>query len=344
MSEMGSAAGASVSTSGSQGSSATSSANVTATPSASSASESQSGTNSSWDGVSPGQSGTENQSQMQGQTGETAEQKAARMLGDQDLDALTEIKVNGKVEKVTVREALKRAQLASASHEKMQQAARIAKQAQQMQQLLELAENNPAEFFKMRGKNFDQLAEEALAKRFELAQMDPTQRELMEAKQKLQEMQTERERAQKEYKSHQERIVTQQVQQKLDQEIGEAFSQSSLPKEPFYVAQIAAEMLRAEKSGQPLTAREAADRVKSRWAMSNRTILEGMDAKAILDFLGPKVQKMLSDYELKRVTDESASQFATGPASRPVSTANGKGNQPKTMNEIEYRNWILGRS
>lgn len=342
MSEMGSANGASVSASSGQSSSVTNSGSATATTSASVGSQSQTEGNSSWAGVSPGHSGAETQTQTQG--GETAEQKAARMLGDQDMDALTEIKVNGKTERVTVREAIKRAQLASASHEKMQQAAKIAKQAQQMQQLLDLAESNPAEFFKMRGKNFDQLAEEALAKRFELAQMSPEQRELMETKQKLQQMQSERENAEKEFKSHQERVVSQQVQQKLDLEIGEAFSQSSLPKEPFYVAQIAAEMLRAEKLGQGLTAKEAADKVKSRWASSNRTILEGMDAKAIHEFLGPKVMKALSDYELKRVTEESASQFATGPTSRPVSTANGKGNQSKVMNEIEYRNWILGRA
>lgn len=307
-------------------------------PSASGGSQSPADGNSAWAGASPGQSGAESPAQA----GETVEQKAARVLGEQDMDALTEIKVNGKTEKVTVREAIKRAQLASASHEKMQQAAKIAKQAQQMQQLLELAEKNPAEFFKMRGKSFDQIAEEALAKRFELAQMSPEQRELIETRQQLEAMRAERENAQKEFKSHQERVVSQQVQQKLDQEIGEAFSQSSLPKEPFYVAQIAAEMLRAEKLGQSLTAKDAADRVKSRWASSNRTILEGMDAKAILDFLGPKVQKALSDYELKRVTEESASQFSTGPASRPVSTANGKGNQPKVLNEFQYRDWYLG--
>lgn len=324
----GGSAGASTGVSTGTTSTATSPSPASSTPAPSAQSQpSQSSGGGSWDGNQPsGQTGAQPQAQS----------PAERLLADTEMDAMITTKVNGREEKITVREAIKRAQLASASNEKMQRAAAIEKRAQQMEQLLKLAEENPGEFFKARGKNFDSLAEEALARKFEEMQMTPEQRELRDTKAERDKYKSDIEKENQSKTEQRSQQIRAHVEQSMDKEIGDAFKESGLPKHPLYVAQLSYEMLRASKTNQPLTAKEAAAKVKSRWEAQSRSILESMDAEAIRTFLGPKVQQLLTDHELKRVTDRSASEFSN-PESRPdSSSASGKGNQ-KQLNQMEWR-------
>lgn len=331
------AAGAATSGSGS----ATSSGNATATPSAGSSqspggNQNPGSSSNSWDG---NQQVSQGESQSQGKVGETQAEKVERILGEADMDAIVIQKVNGKEEKMTVREALKRAQLSSASHQKMQEAAKIAKQGQQ---LIQLAKTNPKEFFKLTGQDPHEFAEATLAEKYEMMQLTPEQKQAMEDRRERDELKAERDERLKRESNDREQQAVQKEMQTLDTDIGEAFRESGLPRDKFFVAQIAAEMLSASKRNIQLTAKEAASKVKGRWESSNRTILEGMDASAIQQLLGPKVLKILADQELKRVTEQSASGFGSNSQFRPDSSASGQGKNSKIMNEFEYRQWLQG--
>jgi hypothetical protein len=100
---------------------------------------------------------------------------AARELGDSDLDALVSVQIDGKVQKVSLKELQKGYQLETAARKRMTEAQKALGRAKQIEQMLE---NDPAALFKAIGKDFDQLAEERLAAKYEEMQLTPEQREL----------------------------------------------------------------------------------------------------------------------------------------------------------------------
>lgn len=280
---------------------------------------------------------TQNQNQSASETrpGETQAERTERILGEGDMDAIVVMKVNGKEERMTVREAMKRSQLASASHQKMQEAAKMAKQAQQ---LVHLLQNDPAALFREFGKDPAEFAEMILAQKYEQAQMTPEQKELAELREERKRWQEAQENQKKSVAEQRRAQLAQQTMTSLDTEIGEAFKESGLPKDKFLVSQIAAELLAASKQKIPLTAREAAAKVKARWESSNRAVFEGMDAQAIQNLLGPKALKILSDFELKKVTEQSASQF--GQQGQSTYQSGGAPAKSNVVNEAGWREWV----
>jgi hypothetical protein len=105
-----------------------------------------------------------------------------RELGAQDMDAMVTMKVNGKVQRLTVKEALKAAELGSGAHVKMQEAAKVRKEADR---LLSLAKSDPDKFFEETGIDADQFAEQRLVRKYEKLAMTPEQRKLMETEEEL---------------------------------------------------------------------------------------------------------------------------------------------------------------
>lgn len=265
-----------------------------------------------------------------------------RELGESDMDALITIKVNGQAKKVPLKEAVKISQLEQASHEKMKEAATLKRQ---FQEFAKQAKENPDVFFEQFGIDADAYTEARLAKMLEQRAMSPEQREAQEMKEKLKHYE-ERDKKAKEAEENEKKTKEEsRIQLQLDQEITEAFKSSGLPKDPFYVQLMAAQMLTAAKQGEDLSAKEAAERVKTRFSTHVNSILKGMDAQAILTFLGDDVRKTIREAELRRVTDKAPPHIDSAtskPGSAPA--AESKGNKPKKpVNEREWRQWLSKR-
>lgn len=318
----------------------------------------------------PAQQASANQATTQAPAGQsqgpTAQAQAqARKLGGADLDALVEVKVNGQVKEITVREAIKNAQLEAASQAKMREAAEIRKRAEEM---LTLAKTDLDKFSQMAGIDMDQIAEERLARKYELQQMSPEQRELHEAKQRLEQykqmdLQSKRELLNEirdltgetvddELASQipkerimgylqQKREESQKMQESIQAEMISGWQETGLPSDPMFGQWMAAMMLNHHKQlsagkieGGPLQAKDAALRVKERLNKSVRGMLEKMDAKAIHEFLGEPLVQKLRDFDIERVNR------ANDPLTKPdqQSPGNMPASEPKKqMNQLEWR-------
>lgn len=301
---------------------------------------------------------TQNESQNDEQSEETAQAEAKpqkRYLSETDEEALVRLKIEGKEQEIPLKELKRLSALDKVSTRRMQEAAKVQKQAQQ---IMEALEKDPAELFKMLGKDFDALAEERLAKKYEMMQMSPEQRRAMELEQQVQQMQAKDYESKKgvieeiqklsdqapknlekyskedliQYRDHLA-SVHQQAEQSLQQEIVQAWDETKLPKHKMWGTWMAMEMMNHQKrSGEPLQAKEAAAKVKKDWLSFNQQILGAMDGEGLHQALGNEIVRKIIDHNVQRAT----SQASFGQPKSPVSQTASE--QPKKqLNQLEWR-------
>lgn len=288
--------------------------------------------------------------------GQTAPAVAARELGDTDMEALVSVKINGQVQKIPLRDAINDFQLKQRSHQKITEAQKIQQRAEQIMQMVQ---NDPTQLFKLAGRDFDAAAEERLAKKYELMQMDPVQRQLLEKTEQLEalknrDLQSKRsvideikkysdklpqglENHSKEdllqYRDHLKNVHV-QADQSLQNEIVQAWDETKLPKDKRWGMMVAREMLLSQNSPTgPLQAKEAAVKVKTDWLNFSRQILSQMDASAIHDFIGKELMQKLREFDIQRVSDKQTPAWASA-----NKTPNTGASAPKEqLNQMEWR-------
>lgn len=282
-----------------------------------------------------GQSHQKQGAKAGGKSEQKSQAQQVRELAEGDLDAIVSVKVDGKVEKMTAREALKLVQSAKSSTERFNKASELSKNAQNM---FRLAAENPDEFFRRTGRDPIEYYESRLAEIYEERQLSPEQKEFRRL-QKL-EQDSLKEKAEAKKREENERLTKaeQQEMQKLDQEIGEAlkeFKDSGIPTDKYFTAQIAARILSASKQGKDLSAKEAAASIKSDFQATTRRVFDQMDAKAIHEMLGDTTMKKLREFDVQRVTGQVPTSQTKGPGPRPASN-----NKKQSMNEHQWRKHI----
>ena len=232
------------------------------------------------------------------------------------------------------------------------------RQNAETQKMLDLFDKDPEKFFQAKGKNFDEMAEERLARKYEIMQMSPEAREAMQLKQQIQEMKqaelaskseviseikellgkdapTDLENAPKEhlqaYLQHQKQLMN-TAQKEIEAEFVSAWQETGLPKDPFFGAQMAFRMMRNKNSnGTPLTAKEAANKIRSEWFSSVDKAFTN-DLTGIMGALSTESKNAIRQYFLSQVNGIEAQN--KGPAQQPQAASN----QPKKqLNEIEWR-------
>jgi hypothetical protein len=282
-----------------------------------------------------------------------------RYVDSPEEETYVKVKINGKEEEVSLKELKKAHGLEKTARQRLEEAAKFQKDYQKHQQLIQALKNGDQNALEhVLGEKFDSLAEERLARKYELAQMDPVQRENLELKQHLEqqrrlEFESKRsvideikqlsdkvpdglEKYSKEdlaqYRDHLNNIHT-QAQSSLQQELIQAWEQTGLPKDKRWGVMIAREMMMSEKSETgPLQAADAAAKVKSDWLNFSRHIYAQMDASAIQEALGKEVIEKLREYDIQKATGQAANGLAQHQG--PAQTAS----QPKKyLNQMEYR-------
>lgn len=302
--------------------------------------------------------------------GQSAQEKAERVLSEQDLDAFIVQKINGKEERIKVRDALKGYGLEKTANQRLQEAAQVRKQATQ---LMELARTDLAKFCEVTGQDYDtvlrqslsqrkEIAEEILAQEYERMQMSPEQREALELKAQLEQYQR-REMAQKQplieeikkivpdtmlprglegasteqlYEYLQ--VKRQEFQQGIDNlsnELLAAWEGAGLPKQKEFGQWMAQVMSDYQKrTGETLQPAQAAARVKSRFLDSTRSLLSQMDAKAIQETLGEEIVQKLRAYDVERVSGTNPAFNDRHDQAIPAV------NEPaKQIDQFEFRKW-----
>lgn len=298
------------------------------------------------------------QGQTTPQARETTKPEAPqkRYLEADHEDALVKVKIDGQEQELTIKELKRLNSLEKASQKRMQEAALEAKRAKAFLQSLEQNPNEALE--RLLGERFDTLAEERLARKYELMQMSPEQRENLRLKSELEARQKAEFESKKsvieEIKKLSDKVpenlekysredlanyrdhlnsVNAQAQEALQNEMIGAWEETKLPKHRAWANWMAQEMIAHEKrTGEPLQAKEAAAKVKADWLKFNQQILGQMDAQAIHDFLGKEIVQRLIDHKIQGVTDQAAQGFQ-----RQAPTQSASQEPKKYLNQAEWR-------
>lgn len=339
----------------------------------------QSATSSGTTGAAP--AATQSQSAPQtGQTQAQGQQQSAganqgaeatpapekRYLESAHEDALVKVKIDGQERELSIKELKRLTSLEQASQKRMQEAQRLRTEAQRERELFKA---DPEAWAKASGVDLDAFSEERLARKYEIAQMSPEQRRIMDleaqvdqtrkldlqSKQSLiadiKELTGEDITPEQAQGIPKERLV-QYLQEKqneyrtyqgnLENEVLTAWKETALPADPMFGQWVAAALLNdqklinaGKKDGPPLQAKEAAAKVKAKLTNSVRSMFQQMDAPAIQEFLGKELCNKLREYDVQRVTDSAPNGFDKGPGSQPVSKE-----PKKAMNETEWRAYM----
>lgn len=248
-------------------------------------------------------------------------------------EELEEIKLGSASAKIPKEFAKIVKDLEKGFHSKAQSVAAMQKQMKAWeQQLGDAVKGRTADVLKHFGIDPEEFAERVLTERIKRGEMSPEQLELEELRawRKEQEEASKRDREEQEAKQVSAREA--EVRAKWDKDIAEAWKQSGLPQDIYYVKQIAA-LIRdsyvMSENGQiekPLTAEQAASIIKDRFEKHLLTTFGAMDPEGILRLLGEDAFKRLREYDLKRVTAQAT---PAGTKARPAAqgAASSKENQ-----------------
>jgi hypothetical protein len=280
---------------------------------------------------------------------QSSTQQQMKELSDEYMDHLVKVKVDGKEQKVPLKEAIRLTQLEKASQARMQEAAKVRQEMKQReareQQLAHLMETDFAKFCQVVGKDPRQIAVDFLAKQYDLEQMHPAERKAMELEQKLKDKEESEKQREEDQKTQKQQQLEKHFSQAYDRELGEALQASSLPKNKLFVQRVAHKMLesiervKANIDESPLQARDAVAKVKEDWLSDVKDTLGTLDAKAIHELLGEEVLAKIRQFDIARVTGQQQRPTEIESESRPANQA-ASGKQAEPMNEFERRKYM----
>lgn len=331
-------------------------------------------------GQSPGASGSQaSQTQSAGDQTQAPAGQAERFLADTDFDAFIKQTINGKEEKIKIRDLMKSHGLDKTAQQRMQEAASERKRAQQLQHLMqtdfqrycEVTGQDPNQFLRQQLATRKEIAEEVLAKEYELQQMDPHQRKAMELEQQLAErdardlkgkqpiidkikelLPPERlpkglEKASVEELNHFFQARQAEFNQGLDSiqnEMLEAWQKTGLPKEKDFGVWMAQVMMDHEKKSSahrkqtgenlpPLQPEQAAAKVKARFLRSSQALYDQMDGPGVVAAIGEKAAQKIREHFVNMASQQNGPRFDT--QNRPATNAASE--PPKYVNQTEWR-------
>lgn len=241
--------------------------------------------------------------------------------------------VKGKVPK-SMANAIK--EMERSSREKFKESSEVKKQ---MKQAFESIKSNPREALKQLGIDPYEFAEMTLQEKMEELQKSPEQREIEELR-KYKNSQEELSKKQQEEMQKLEMTRQEQMMvQSLDQEISKAFASSGLPKRPMFVKMIASEMRGSALRGEGLTAQEACEKIKADIKGDYQGMSDELTVEALVEFLGEKNLKKLREYEVRRVTGNSASNSLNSQNQNRAKSFDSQPSRKKSEQPMNERQW-----
>jgi hypothetical protein len=311
------------------------------------------------EGSAPAEGGADKTGAPAGKDGLALTKAQVRELQAADMDAMVSMKVDGKTVKMSVKDALKQAELGAGAQRRMQEAAQTRKE---MQRLLEDEE----EYYKRKGMTADEAAEKRLVSKYERLSMTPEQKKAYETEQQLKQYQEKDNQTRQGMLSemrallgevpegldklpseqlHQElqraKHVYQEQMQAVEKEFVDAWKSTGLPKSPIF-GQWTASLMHASQvqknAGQredSLQASEAASIVKENFTQAVKEITGQMGPEALSQLLGPEIMKALREFDVQRVTVKTAPSFGQqkSPGHKPASQA------PKNNKTVDENGW-----
>jgi hypothetical protein len=259
----------------------------------------------------------------------------------QDLEEVAIGSVKARVPK-DVAQALKN--LERGFHQTARERAELKKALDEARTESELFNKDPWEALKKRGLDPDQLAEARLEQRLREMEMSPEERRNRDLEQRNKTLEERfREEEQRQTRTLRERQEAAAFSD-TEKQIGEAFKNSKLPKEPYMVGLVAAEMLRDKKlfeggkTERRLTPAEITAKIENKWRTQTESFVKSLGVEDLVTLLGENGLKGLREYELRKLQGGALNSSPKSPTANPV--ASESRSKPKgPMSQAEYDVW-----
>lgn len=210
------------------------------------------------------------------------------------------VKVNGQDMEIDEQELLTGYQTRKASDEKFREAAMSKKQAEEF---INLLRTNPLKVLTNPALSIDmrKVAEDYLIQQMEEESMTPEQKELKEARSKLQSIEDE--------KKEQERVRNEQAAQELKQRYTESYTKditsalesSGLPRTEHTVKKMAYYMHQALQRGYDLSASDVAELVRQDYINEQKSLFGSLDGEMLIKLLGDDVANKIRKHDVSKI-------------------------------------------
>ncbi len=247
-----------------------------------------------------------------------------------------EVKVDGKVMKMTRDEMIQHASLGHAAQKRFQEAAQMKKQAESVlgrlrdpKQAISLLQDPSL------GLNKEQVKEAFeqwyINEFIEPEKLSPVERRARDAEAKLQKYQEQEKQRESEKLKSQQEAMTSQARENLQSQIVEALDTSGLPKTNFTVRRLAYWMQRNLANGYDAPMDVIVGQVRNEVNSSLRDLVEASDGEVLIKILGDGVVGKLRKYDLEQL------RKTRGSSTQPVQEVNNKQEKKLTSSEVDAR-------
>lgn len=276
-----------------------------------------------------------NAESQEGKSVEATEKAIARKLGAADMDALVPFNINGKIEEIPLREALKQAKIAKSSQEKWTKAKTDLDRYQKLEgDIKQLFNSDPSEFFRLRGMSPEDWAFQVLQQKVEREQMSPEAKRAWESEIARKSAEAERDALRQKFETDELTRQEQVYETQVKSEIGEALKRSGLPNYKWYQQMAANEMIGAIQRQEEMTWDSAFATVKEKIMGEHLPeILSKMPVEELIQLLGDDRRKSLREFEIKTLQHQ-------GVKKDPKPTLGKKTEKKVFTKDDDYRKWV----
>lgn len=242
-----------------------------------------------------------------------------------------ERKINGKADKIPAeaidaaaaalgvdpKELLSAAQLRAAGYERLEEARKIQKQMEA------LKERDPWDLAKeLRGMDdaaLDQLAEQRLIAKLQREAMDPAQRQVLEAQEKVAKERAALEAQQKEFAERQVAAQAQVYQERLETLMIDGVEKAGLPRTPAVMRAVAGELEKQHRFGLPLDIDDAIRSVQAGTVKPVVATLRGLPVDKLIAELGEDAYRAILAHSIAQKAGPTTPPTppAAAPAAKP---------------------------
>lgn len=209
------------------------------------------------------------------------------------------VKVDGEELEVDESELLTGYQTRKAADKKFREAAQYRKQAEEFISMLKA---DPVKVLSHPsiGHDMRKLAEEYLVSQLQEEALSPEQRELKEAKRKLQEYEEQEKRKKQEEEQTQLEKLQSHYAEEYTNKITQALEASTLPKTPMTIKRMAYYLHRGLEMGIPVDVKDAAELVKQDYIEEQKNLFGALDEDTLVTLLDKGVLDKIRKAELKK--------------------------------------------
>ena len=251
-----------------------------------------------------------------------------------------DVKVNGKVVKMSEEEALQYASLGHVSIQRFQEAAQMKKQAESLigklkdpKQAIAVLQDPSL------GLSKDQIREafeEWYAKEFiEPESLSPAEKRLREAEAKLQKYADDEKAREEKTQREAQEAMTAKAREEVQGQIIEALETGSLPKTNFTIRRLAYWIQRNTANGFNATTEQLVGQVRNEFNTSMRDMVESADGETLIKLLGDNLIQKLRKYDLEQLRKLRGQ--GTPQPTEDTTPAPQRSERPLTSSEVTQR-------